>query len=158
VRTLVGRSGFRSLLIGVDGSPNSRRAVSFVARLVPPSGGRVTVVRVVEPVRPPSMALLPASARAQLGAQAAALHAARLRVARSDVEAAARRLRGSGWRTRGEVRSGVPLSALLEALGPARADLLVLGARGVGGVARFLLGSVADAATKRSPISVLIVK
>lgn len=158
MRTLAGRSGFRSLLIGVDGSPNSRRAVSFVARLVPPRGGRATVVRVVEPVRPPSMGLLPASARAQLGAQAAALHAARMRAARGDVEAAARRLRRSGWRAHGEVRSGIPLSGLLEALEPARADLLVLGARGVSGVQRFLLGSVADAATKRSPISVLVVK
>jgi nucleotide-binding universal stress UspA family protein len=34
----------------------------------------------------------------------------------------------------------------------------VIGARGVGRVRRFLLGSVADAVTKRSPISVLIVK
>ncbi len=155
---MAGRKGFRSLLIGVDGSSNSRRAVSFVSGLVPPSGGRVTVVRVVEPVRPPSMGLLPASARAQLSAQAAALHAARVRAARSDVEAAVRRLRSSGWRARGEVRSGVPLSGLLDAVRPAGADLLVLGARGVGGVQRFLLGSVADAATKRSPISVLIVR
>jgi nucleotide-binding universal stress UspA family protein len=38
------------------------------------------------------------------------------------------------------------------------ADLLVLGARGVGRVEKFLLGSVAEAATKRSPIPVLIVK
>ena len=86
------------------------------------------------------------------------LHAARVRSARGDVERAAQRLRRSGWRVRGEVRSGVPLSELLAAIRAARADLLVLGARGVGGVERFLLGSVADAATKRSPISVLIVR
>ena len=150
--------GFRSLLIGVDGSPGSRHAVSFVTRLAPPPGGRATVVRVVEPARLPSMGLLPASARAQLGRQAAVLHAARVRSARGDVERAAQRLRRSGWRVRGEVRSEVPLSELLAAIRPGRADLLVLGARGVGGVERFLLGSVADAATKRSPISVLIVR
>ena len=152
------RGGFRSLLIGVDGSPGSRHAVSFVALLRPPPGGRATVVRVVEPAHLPSMGVLPASIRSRLERQAAALQAGRVRAARADVERAAQRLRRSGWRVRGEVRSGVPLSELLAAIRAARADLLVLGARGVGGVERFLLGSVADAATKRSPISVLIVR
>jgi nucleotide-binding universal stress UspA family protein len=39
-----------------------------------------------------------------------------------------------------------------------RADLLVVGARGIGRVGKFFLGSVADAVTKRSPVSVLILK
>ncbi len=155
---MASRGGFRSPLIGIDGSSHSRRAVSFVARLAPPPGGRATVVRVVEPVRPPSLGLLPASIRAELGGQAEALQAARVRAARRDVETALTRLRRSGWRARGEVRSGLPLAKLLSAVKPSGADLLVLGARGVGGVERFLLGSVADAVTKRSPISVLIVK
>ncbi len=150
--------GFRSLLIGIDGSRSSGHAMSFVALLTPPPGGRVTVVRVVEPARLPSLALLPGAVRARLERQAADLHAARIRAARNDVERAAQRLRRAGWRARGEVRSGVPLSELLNAIGPARADLLVLGARGVSGAARFLLGSVADAATKHAPISVLIVR
>ena len=155
---MAGRGGFRSLLIGVDGSAGSLHAVSFVARLAAPPGGRATVVRVVETARLPSMGLLPASIRAQLERHAATLHAARLRAARGNVERAVQQLRRSGWRARGEVRSGAPLSQLLEAIKPARADLLVLGARGAGGVERFLLGSVADAASKRSPISVLIVR
>jgi nucleotide-binding universal stress UspA family protein len=150
--------GFRSLLVGTDGSRGSRRAIAFVARLVAPPGGRVTVVRVVEPAHLPALGLLPGGVRAQLAEQAATLHAARIRAAREDVERAARLLRGSGWRARGEIREGVPASELLAAIRPARADLLVLGARGIGGVARFLLGSVADAATKHAPISVLIVR
>jgi nucleotide-binding universal stress UspA family protein len=118
----------------------------------------VTVLRVVEPAHLPSLTLLPGAVRSELAHQAATLHAARLRAARSDVEQAAGLLRRSGWRARSEIREGVPLSELLAAMEPARADLLVLGARGIGGVARFLLGSVADAATKHSPISVLIVR
>jgi nucleotide-binding universal stress UspA family protein len=155
---VTGRGGFRSLVIGVDGSPHSRRAVSFVARLAPPRGGRATVVRVVEPARPPSMALLPRSVRAWLGSQLSAVEAAHTRAARSDVERAAAELRRAGWRARGEVRSGVPLAELLGAAKAGRADLLVVGATGAGGVSRLLLGSVADAVLKRAPISVLIVK
>ena len=152
------RSGFRSLLVGIDGSRASQHAVAFVARLAPPPGGRATVLRVVEPAHLPSLGLLPGTIRAEIGHQAAELHKARVRAARSDVEQAARLLERSGWRSRGEIREGVPLPELLAAIRRERADLLVLGARGVGGVARLLLGSVADAATKRAPISVLIVR
>ena len=150
--------GFRSLLVGVDGSRGSRRAVAFVARLAPPSGGRATVLRVVEPPHLPSLALLPGTVRAEIAYQAERLHAARVRVARTDVERAVQLLRRSGWRARSEIREGVPLSELLAVIRSAGADLLVLGARGAGGVRRFLLGSVAEAAMKQSPISVLIAK
>jgi len=153
-----GRGGFRSLLIGVDGSRRASQAVSFVARLTPPPGGRATVLRVVEPARLPSLMLLPSGVRARLEQEATSIQAARVLGARRDVERAARQLRRSGWRARGEVRSGAPLPELMAAIRPSRADLLVLGARGTGGVTRFLLGSVADGATKRSPIAVLVVR
>lgn len=153
----MGRSGFRSVVIGLDGSAHSRRAVAFLARLKAPARGRVTCVRVVEPMHAPAMPLVPSPIRAQIAGQAAALNLHKQRAARRDVDAAVERLKRSGWRARGEVRTGVPLTQLLAAVKSARADILVLGARGVAGVTRFLLGSVAETALKRSPVSVLIV-
>jgi nucleotide-binding universal stress UspA family protein len=146
------------VVIGLDGSAHSRRAVAFLTGLEAPRGARVTCVRVVEPARMPSMGLLPGGIRGRLAAQAAALEAGARRVAERDVEAAARRLGRAGWRARAEVRLGIPLTELLAAVKASRADLLVLGARGIGGVARLLLGSVADAAARRAPVSVLIVR
>ena len=150
------RRSSREVVIGQDGSAHARRAVAFVARLQP--AGRATLVQVVEPVRPPSIALLPANIRRTLSAQAAALEAARRRRAERGLEAAAARLRRAGWRVRTQVRAGVPVAALLDAVAEARAGVLVLGARGTGGVERLLLGSVAEGALKRSPVPVLIVK
>jgi nucleotide-binding universal stress UspA family protein len=46
-------------VIGVDGSAHCRRAVDLLARCPAPARGLVTVVRVVEPTRPPSLALMP---------------------------------------------------------------------------------------------------
>ncbi|MGH7385373.1 MAG: universal stress protein, partial [Candidatus Rokuibacteriota bacterium] len=69
IRNSVG-TGFRRVVVGLDGSANSRRASAFVARLTPPRGGLVTFVRVVEPMRVPSMPLVPASVRGQIAAQA----------------------------------------------------------------------------------------
>ena len=153
-----GRAGWRSVVLGVDGSPHSRRAAAFAARLTPPAGGRVTVVSVVEPVRPPSMALLPASIRGRLAGAAAQLERARLNAGRRRAEAAVRTMEKGGWRAKASVRTGVPLAELLEAVKEARADLLVLGARGTGGLARLLLGSVAEGALRLASVPVLVVK
>jgi nucleotide-binding universal stress UspA family protein len=155
---MAGKVGFRSIVLGLDGSAHSRRAVAFVARLRPPAGGRVACIQVVEPVRAPSMPLVPASVRANLLGEVAALNRRRFVAARRGVEAAMAELTRSGWHARGDVRTGVPLTELLAAVKTARGDLLVLGARGAGGIARFLLGSVSEAALSRAPVSVLIVR
>ena len=150
--------GYRRIVVGLDGSPHSRLAAAFVARLAPPRGGRVTCLRVVEPVRLPSMPLVPAAMRAQIAGQAAAIERSRRAVAQRQVDEAAAALARAGWRARGVLRTGRPLPELLAAIRAERADLLVLGARGAGPVTHFLLGSVAEGALKRSPVAVLVVK
>jgi len=143
-------------VVGVDGSRHANRAIAYLARW---SGrGRVTVVRVLEPSTLPSLALLPAPVRAGVARLARGEMDASLRVARRKVEAAAARLRRAGWHARAVVRVGTPLPELLRSVRDERAGLLVLGARGAGGVSRLLLGSVADGALKRAPVPVLIVK
>jgi nucleotide-binding universal stress UspA family protein len=155
---MASRSGFRRVVLGLDGSAHSRRAAQFLARFRPAPGARVTCVRVIEPVRVPSMPLVPPAMRAQIAGQAAALERRQTAIARRQVEAAAAQLGRAGWRARGVVRTGVPLAGLLAAVREARADVLVLGARGAGAVTHFLLGSVAEAALKHAPVEVLIVK
>jgi nucleotide-binding universal stress UspA family protein len=152
------RMGFRRVVLGMDGSAHSRRAAAFLTRMEPSRGARVTVVRVVEPVRVPSMPLVPPAMREQIAGQADAANRSLVAAARRRVEAASATLAKAGWRVRGVVRSGVPLAELLAAVHAERADVLVLGARGAGAVTHFLLGSVAEAALKHAPVEVLIVK
>lgn len=140
--------GFPSVVVGVDWSPHSRRAIEFMARLRPSSRARATVVCAVEATRAPSIPLAPSSMREQLAAEVTKLNANRRRKAQRLVDAASNRLMNAGWRARGEVRIGVPADSLVAAARAARADLLVVGARGTGGMARLLLGSVADAVSK----------
>jgi nucleotide-binding universal stress UspA family protein len=151
-------AGFRRVVVGLDGSPSSRRAAAFLERLAVPHGGRVACVQVVEPVRVPSMPLVPTSMRAQIAGQVAGLARERQARAQRHVDAAAARLAGAGWRARGVVRIGVPIVELLAAIRADRADALVLGARGAGAVTHFLLGSVAEGMLKRAPVEVLVVK
>jgi nucleotide-binding universal stress UspA family protein len=148
----------RRLLIGLDGSVRSRRAVGFVSRLQPSADGRVTLLAVVEPSRSPSIGRLPASIRAVLATELAALNRERLRLARREVSAAARRLTRAGWTVEKVVRRGLPLSELLKIASTNRADVIVVGARGAAGLTRALLGSVAEGTLAHAPVSVLIVK
>jgi nucleotide-binding universal stress UspA family protein len=155
---MAGRTRFHRVVVGLDGSAHSRRAAAFLARLTPSRGGLVTCVRVVEPVRVPSMPLVPGAMRAQIAAQADAINQGQIALARRHVEAAARKLERAGWRARGVVRTGQPLVELLGAVRAARADVLVLGARGAGAVTHFLLGSTAESALKHATVPVLIVR
>jgi nucleotide-binding universal stress UspA family protein len=148
----------RRLVIGLDGSPNARHALSFVAALQPPEGGHVTLVRAVERVRVQTLGLMPAAVRASIAHELAAVNAQQMARAKREMQAASDELEGAGWTVKTEIRSGVPLAELLAAANDARAELLVVGARGVGGVKRLLLGSVALGALSHSRVSVLVVR
>jgi nucleotide-binding universal stress UspA family protein len=151
-------AAIRRVVIGLDGSAQARRAVTFVARLPPPRDGHVTLVQVVEPMREPATPFLPASLRATISREVAALTAERRARARREVARAATELKRAGWAVTSSIRVGAPLADLLEAVEAVRADLLVVGARGVGGVERLLLGSVAEGALNQCPVPVLVVR
>jgi nucleotide-binding universal stress UspA family protein len=149
---------FARFVIGVDGSKGSRHAVELVARLPPPRGGRVTLVAVVELMRPPSLTLVPAAVREVVLSEATAENARRRAEGERHVAAAARVLERAGWTARRTVREGHPLADLLAATEESEAQVLVVGARGIGGMERLLLGSVAEGALTRSPVPVLVVR
>jgi nucleotide-binding universal stress UspA family protein len=149
---------FRRLAIGLDGSRHAERAVAFVAGLTPPRGAQATLIRVMEPVHVHSLALLPRAIRATVGRAVAAERAVQLARARRDVEQAAKALTRAGWRVRTMVREGIPLPEVLRAARAARAQVLVVGARGAGGLRRLLLGSVAEGVLEHADASVLVVR
>ena len=146
----------RRFLIGVDGSPHARDAVAFVAGLTLPRGGQARLLSVVEPVRLPSTGLMPARVRTLVESEAASLEREHVAAARRRLEAAQTRLARAGWRVKTEIRMGRPLEELVAA--SSDADVLVLGARGVGTVERLVLGSVAEGAVSRAPVPVLVVR
>jgi nucleotide-binding universal stress UspA family protein len=148
----------RRFLVGLDGSRHGRRTVGFLAALAPPPGTRVRLVTVLEPVQPASLALLPASIRATLAAEAQSRHTVESQEAQHRLDRAGRALSAAGWTVDVEPRRGVPLDELLAAVDAFQADLVVAGARGVGAVERLLLGSVAEGLLTHSPVSVLVVR
>jgi nucleotide-binding universal stress UspA family protein len=145
----------RSVVVGVDGSEAAKSALALVGRLVPPPGGRVTLVSSVEPLPRPS-GRVPGAAT--IAREVMRQNTVRARAATKDLNRAAADLKRSGWDPRTMLVHGEPLRDLLGAVAASRAQLLVVGARGTSGVRYVLLGSVAEGALNQSPVSVLVVR
>ena len=146
----------RTIVVGVDGSDTAMRALAFVGRLTPPRGGRVTLVSTVELLTPPSGGRVPGAA--SIAREVKRQNMLRARAATQELKRAAAELKRIGWHTRTMLVHGEPLRDLLGAVARSRAQLLAVGARGTSGVRYLLLGSVAEGALNRSPVSVLVAR
>ena len=148
----------RRIVVGVDGSANAQRAVGLLNRLPAPRGGHVTLVSAIDHMEVPSHPLAPRAAAATLVAEVKRINADSMAQAEKALASAEAALTGAGWRVRTRVTVGAPLRELLAIVDSADADLLVVGARGVSGMRRLLLGSVAEGALNRCPVPVLVVR
>ncbi len=66
--------------------------------------------------------------------------------------------RSEGLAARSALRTGVPYEEIVALAGDERADLIVIGTHGRGGIDRALLGSVADRVVRLAPCPVLTVR
>jgi nucleotide-binding universal stress UspA family protein len=148
----------RRIVVGVDGSAHAGRAVEFISRLNPPRGGRVCLFTAVDAMDVPSQPLVLFDTRAAVSAEVARINKERLVMARRALDRAARTLTRAGWTVDRVITTGAPLRDLLDTVVKKRADLLVVGAKGVTGLRRLLLGSVAEGALNRSPVPIFIVR
>lgn len=139
------------IVLGIDGSEHSATAADMIRSRPWPDG---TIVRVftgvLYPFAPPPA--WPDDAeyekfRLQQIADATAL-----------VERTADSLRRAGISVETAVRSGDPRTLLVTEAEQWPADLIVVGSRGVTGVASWLLGSVARSVVAHAPCSVEVVR
>ena len=139
------------ILIALDASEHSERALDFVTRMRWPAGSRVMVLSVLQPVAGTLSAFEPGVASAGL------LEEQRGRL-EEVVARAEGTLRESGFSTEGRVVAGDPREALVQTARSERADLLVVGSHGHSGLTKLMLGSVSSHVVTHAPCSVLVVK
>jgi nucleotide-binding universal stress UspA family protein len=136
---------FRNILVAVDGSTHSARAVEEAVDLARSAGGRLTLISIgTYPVVWPSPYVATMTDDEVKAAAQAVVD-----------EAAAKIPDGIPVTT--VVRVSRPADEIITSAREGHHDLIVMGARGRGAVTSLLLGSVSHAVLNQSPAAVLIV-
>lgn len=139
-----------NILISVDMSAISARAVDTVRRLFPHQGLRVVVLHVAEP--DPSFVGWEAGPEV-VRDQLADLY----RHARREVEAMAASLRDDGIDATGLTIQGAIVDTVLAEAARIEADLIVVGSHGHGAAFSLVIGSVSSGIIKKTAVPVLVV-
>jgi len=127
---------YKRILVAYDGSDHARRAVEHAISLAKILNSSLYVITVA--VDPSQEALEKAK---RIAAEAAEMIASG-GLSASDVA----------------VRSGVPANEIINYAEEIRADLIVMGSRGLSTIQRLVLGSVSQTVASRARVPVLIVK
>jgi nucleotide-binding universal stress UspA family protein len=141
------------ILIAVDDSPHSARAVHFVSRMRWPAGSRVLVANVVTPALAPPRVISEGGVPLLIEVSEEQRQQANALVCTAEAE-----LRAAGLSTEKRVPTGDPREALLRLAADERVDLMVVGSHGRTGFAKLLLGSVSSHAVTHANCNVLVVK
>ena len=139
----------RRILVGVDGSEPSQGAARLAAEIAVRFGAQLTLAYVV-----PNL-LLPPDA---YGLNVEDVEQGNREFGQTVLTRCLADLGEAGARAETVVLSGSPAESLAEAAASGAADLVVVGSRGRGSVARVLLGSVSDRLVHISPKPVLVVR
>lgn len=127
------------IIVGVDGSPDSRQAIENIARREWQPGTEIRLITVREPMNDEEFEK-------------------RQKKADDLRQFAAGEFEKAGWRVTSVVKPGRAKNILLEEAEIWNADAIFLGARGYRFIERMLLGSVSYAVTARAHCSVEIVR
>jgi len=144
---------FTRIVVGTDGSETAAEAVRQAVDLAKLSGAQLSVVSAYEPVPKRRIEAeqqdVPADVQHEIGP-------------REDVnlvlDGAATVARESGIEVQTHPVEGNPAEAILGVAEETKADLIVVGNKGMTGARRFLLGSVPNNVSHHAPCSVIIVR
>jgi nucleotide-binding universal stress UspA family protein len=144
---------FTRIVVGTDGSETAAEAVRQAADLAKLSGATLSIVSAYSPV----------SGRRVQGEQAGAPTDVQYEIGpREDVnlilDAAAAEARKEGIEVQTHPVEADPADAILNVAEEAKADLIVVGNKGMTGARRYLLGSVPNNVSHHAPCSLLIVQ
>ncbi len=144
---------FSSIVVGTDGSETAGKAVLQATELARQVGATVSLVSAYEPV---------SNQRLREEKREVPKDMEWMVNPREDVEAtlkdAAEKLEGAGVKVETYAREGDAADAILDVAEETKADLIVVGNKGMTGTKRFLLGSVPNKVSHHAPCSVLIIR
>ena len=144
-------AGFYRIVVPTDFSSCAEEAWATAQRLAAAFGSELVLAHVF--VEAPRFSEGPLS-----GARMREVYASARSWTEAKLEEWAGRARAAGLKVRTVLRTGVPYREIVDLATDERADLMVVGTHGRGGINRALLGSVADRLIRLAPCPVLSVR
>jgi len=138
-----------SIVVGTDGSPNAEAAVREATQIAKGSGARLNLVSAFPNVPSFSEGISSSAKREPINLR---------EVAESVLARVERDIESQGVEVVTHARGGDPAHVIIEVAQEQNADLIVVGARGLTGFKRFLLGSVSSKLSHHAPCSLMIVR
>jgi nucleotide-binding universal stress UspA family protein len=144
---------FGSIVVGTDGSDTAKEAVRQATELAGSIGAKIHLVSAYEPV---------GEGRLRDERHQVPQDMEWMINPREDVNAVlkgtAEELAKTGIEVQAHAREGDPADAILDVAEEQKADLIVVGNKGMTGAKRFLLGSVPNKVSHHAPCSVMIIR
>ena len=141
----------RRIVVGMDGSKHAWAGVEYLLQMPLPEAARITVVSVVPP-----LPIETSPVQVTLSEFLEQLRVPLLKKAQAVAKEAVARVQKAGFEAKTVVVHGHPSHEIVKAAEAERADLVVVGSRGLTGTTRFLMGSVSDGVIKYAPCAVLV--
>lgn len=151
---------YSQILVPLDGSENSERALPHAQELARASGATLHLIQVVSRAEELDMArgggygFLAAEYSQDLAQE---YITAQLNRAGEYLKAAAVRLETGGVKAETAVKEGAAAENIVQYAQENGIDLIIMGTRGQGGIQRFLLGSTTDRVLRTGHLPVLVV-
>jgi nucleotide-binding universal stress UspA family protein len=144
---------FKNILAAIDGSQPSRHALAVAADLARQQDATLTIMTAVPPLPPLVMEDTTQAYMPEYQERVRKSHEELLTSTEADLKKSHPVLK-----TVTVLKEGSPARQIIEAAAEHKADLIVLGNRGTGGIATWLLGSVSRQVTDSCTAPVLVVK
>lgn len=141
---------YSKILVPLDGSPYSERALEHASELARGTGAEIIILEAVQDS-------LAAVAEARYRVPVSQVYGSAIR-GRRYLEGVARRIRQDGERVRWNVQEGDPKDAILSVARRENVDLVVMSTHGHEGLTRRLLGCLAEKVVLKIHCPVLLVK
>jgi len=146
-------SMFKTILVPVDGSAPSNAAVALAVRLARDQDAKIVFTHVCEIAK---IAAMVSGSTASVD-PSYALEAERV-AGEAALHDAVDRANGGGVYADSRIEEGSCVDTILNSARQHKADLIVIGSHGRGGIARALLGSVAEGVLRHSNMPVLVTR
>jgi nucleotide-binding universal stress UspA family protein len=152
---------FQKILVPLDGSEHSLKALDEASQIAKMSSGKLTLINVYS-VQPVLMSEVSAPGYTGppifTGVEVSRMVEAAQEVGNKILQDAEKRISATGVQVEKKLVEGHTVQEIVRAANEGNFDLIVIGARGISHIKEMLLGSVTDAVIHHAHCAVLVIK